>query len=93
MSLPACRSTRVAKAATAIAAALVMLPALPLAGQTAAEWTHWGADASSTRYSPLDQIDASNFNNLDGSVSECECARRQTICDTESEGFQISVRT
>ena len=65
MSLPSCRNTRFAKAATVIVASLVMLPALPLAGQTAAEWTHWGADASSTRYSPLDQIDASNFGDLE----------------------------
>ena len=29
------------------------------------EWRHWGADASSTRYSPLEQIDASNFEELE----------------------------
>ena len=27
-------------------------------------WSHWGADAASTRYSPLDQIDAENFEEL-----------------------------
>ena len=30
-----------------------------------AEWRHWGADASSTRYAPFDQIDATNFNDLE----------------------------
>ena len=50
------------------AAALLALAAA-LATQTLsaqqAEWRYWGADAASTRYSPLDQIDASNFSNLE----------------------------
>ena len=29
------------------------------------DWRHWGADAASSRYSPLDQIDASNFEELE----------------------------
>ena len=29
------------------------------------EWRYWGSDAASTRYSPLDQIDASNFGSLE----------------------------
>ena len=29
------------------------------------EWPHYAADARSSRYSPLDQIDASNFNKLE----------------------------
>ena len=29
------------------------------------EWRYWGSDAASTRYSPLDQIDASNFGELE----------------------------
>jgi len=33
-------------------------------GNAAGEWRYWGADAYSTRYSPLDQINASNFNKL-----------------------------
>src|SRR5437870_1784618 len=33
-------------------------------GNKPGEWRYWGADAWSTRYSPLDQINASNFNNL-----------------------------
>jgi glucose dehydrogenase len=33
-------------------------------GNPHGEWRYWGADAWSTRYSPLDQIDASNFGKL-----------------------------
>ena len=33
-------------------------------GNAPGEWRYWGADAWSTRYSPLDQINASNFNTL-----------------------------
>ena len=29
------------------------------------EWSTYGGDLGSTRYSPLDQINASNFNHLD----------------------------
>jgi quinoprotein glucose dehydrogenase len=34
-------------------------------GNVPGEWRHWGADAWSTRYSPLDQINASNFDSLE----------------------------
>ena len=33
-------------------------------GNAPGEWRYWGADAWSTRYSPLDQINASNFKSL-----------------------------
>lgn len=33
-------------------------------GNRPGEWRYWGADAWSTRYSPLDQINASNFESL-----------------------------
>ncbi|HET9514104.1 MAG TPA: hypothetical protein VFO95_09245, partial [Gemmatimonadales bacterium] len=33
-------------------------------GNVAGEWRVWGADLWSTRYSPLDQINASNFDSL-----------------------------
>ena len=33
-------------------------------GNVAGEWRYWGADAWSTRYSALDQINASNFDSL-----------------------------
>jgi quinoprotein glucose dehydrogenase len=36
----------------------------PLTAQDV-DWTHWGADASSSRYSPADQIDASNVEDLE----------------------------
>ncbi len=35
-----------------------------LRGNAAGEWRYWGADAWSSRYSPLDQINASNFDSL-----------------------------
>jgi quinoprotein glucose dehydrogenase len=38
-------------------------PAL-VRGNVPGEWRFWGADAWSTRYSPLDQINASNFDKL-----------------------------
>src|SRR5215470_10617270 len=38
-------------------------PAL-VRGNAPGEWRYWGADAWSTRYSSADQINASNFNNL-----------------------------
>ncbi|MEO6444421.1 MAG: hypothetical protein ABIZ91_09415, partial [Gemmatimonadaceae bacterium] len=33
-------------------------------GNVAGEWRHWAGDAWGTRYSPLDQINASNFDSL-----------------------------
>lgn len=33
-------------------------------GNVPGEWRYWGADAFSTRYSPLDQVNASNFKDL-----------------------------
>ncbi|OLC34824.1 MAG: quinoprotein glucose dehydrogenase [Acidobacteria bacterium 13_1_40CM_56_16] len=41
---------------------------VPLAGQSGAkngEWSTYGADLGSTRYSPLDQINRTNFSNLE----------------------------
>jgi glucose dehydrogenase len=34
-------------------------------GNAPGEWRYWGADAWSTRYSPLDQINAANFSTLE----------------------------
>jgi quinoprotein glucose dehydrogenase len=34
-------------------------------GNAPGEWRYWGADAWSSRYSPLDQINAANFNSLE----------------------------
>src|ERR1700686_2337256 len=46
---------------------LLGLAALPLAAQSGAkngEWTSYGGDTGNTRYAPLDQINADNFNKL-----------------------------
>src|SRR5262245_3049233 len=46
---------------------LLLLP-LGITGQSGArngDWTTYGGDLGSTRYSPLDQINAANFNNLE----------------------------
>jgi quinoprotein glucose dehydrogenase len=34
-------------------------------GNVPGEWRYWGGDAWSTRYSPLDQINATNFDKLE----------------------------
>src|ERR1044071_4282171 len=47
----------------AVLAASTQAPSL-VRGNAPGEWRYWGADAWSTRYSPLDQINASNFNQL-----------------------------
>jgi quinoprotein glucose dehydrogenase len=47
---------------------LVVWATMPIAGQLGAkngEWTTYGADLGNTRYSPLDQITADNFNKLE----------------------------
>ena len=47
---------------------LLVAGSTSLAGQSGAkngEWRSYAADTGSTRYSPLDQINASNFNNLE----------------------------
>jgi quinoprotein glucose dehydrogenase len=50
-------------------AALVLVATLPIAAQRGAapngEWTTYGADLGNTRYSPLDQINAGNFDKLE----------------------------
>src|SRR3954452_22243341 len=38
--------------------------ALPQSGAVNGEWRTYGGDLGNTRYAPLDQINASNFNNL-----------------------------
>jgi quinoprotein glucose dehydrogenase len=51
----------------ASASAFTLLGACPTLAQTAAadtDWLHYANDLSSTRYSPLDQINAANFNQL-----------------------------
>src|SRR5678815_4371760 len=64
------QSTRVAWLGGALAlVAILVFPSLGaqqqlVRGNAPGEWRYWGADAWSTRYSPLDQINASNFKDL-----------------------------
>ncbi|MCL4214075.1 MAG: PQQ-binding-like beta-propeller repeat protein [Gemmatimonadales bacterium] len=61
--LPAGVEAQVARPASAPGGTTpVMTP--NVRGNVPGEWRYWGADAHSTRYSPLDQIDASNFSKL-----------------------------
>ena len=49
-------------------ACLLAWVTLPLVGQSGApkgEWRTYGGDLGNTRYSPLDQINATNFKNLE----------------------------
>ena len=49
-------------------AGLLVWATLPVAGQAGAkngEWTTYGGDLANTRYAPLDQINANNFNKLE----------------------------
>jgi quinoprotein glucose dehydrogenase len=49
-------------------ACLLAWVTLPIIGQSGAantEWRSYGADLANTRYSPLDQVDAGNFKNLE----------------------------
>ncbi|HEX2344822.1 MAG TPA: PQQ-binding-like beta-propeller repeat protein [Vicinamibacterales bacterium] len=47
------------------AAAIVALPRANGRGTQAGEWRYWGGDEGSTRYSPLDQINAANVAKLE----------------------------
>ena len=70
------RLTRPRLLTLGIAAAAIAALAVPAAqsgarqgsglvrGNKPGEWRYWGGDAWSTRYSALDQINASNFSNL-----------------------------
>jgi len=70
--LTARRTLIVTMLAGAVLFGISFVRGTPVEGQGAAlvrgnapgEWRYWGADAWSTRYSSLDQINASNFNSL-----------------------------
>jgi quinoprotein glucose dehydrogenase len=49
----------------AVAAVISGLPASAQQGAKNGEWRSYGGDLGNTRYSPLDQIDATNFNKLE----------------------------
>ncbi|MCY3548146.1 MAG: PQQ-binding-like beta-propeller repeat protein [Gemmatimonadetes bacterium] len=59
------RSLGAALILAALTLTTLSLAAPPTASAQDGEWRYWGADAASSRYSPLDQIDASNFNDLE----------------------------
>ena len=61
------RLVRVAPIAVMLAATLAAtsVRVLGQSGTTNGEWRHYGGDSGSTRYAPLDQIDAGNFNQLE----------------------------
>ena len=48
-----------------LAAALLATPAAAQHGTTDGEWRTWAGDLGATRYAPLDQIDAGNFDDLE----------------------------
>ena len=57
-------------AAMVAALCLMSMPAVGQQGGSSTgtengEWRHWGGDTFSTRYSPLDQINADNFEDLE----------------------------
>jgi quinoprotein glucose dehydrogenase len=77
--LPGIRTVRLTLVAMAAAAIVAGAARSPISGEqtaqsrapsglvrgnVAGEWRYWGGDAWSTRYSPLDQINASNFGTL-----------------------------
>ena len=72
LHVPPRRTIGAAVALTVIAGGVLAGTRLSSAGQAPmlvrgnapGEWRYWGADAWSTRYSPLSQIDASNFGSL-----------------------------
>ena len=62
------RQTNLSRTSLATAACLLLWTAATAAGQSGAkngEWRTYGGDLGSTRYSPLDQINAANFNKLE----------------------------
>ena len=54
-----------AAAVAALVLPLAFASDRPFVGTANGEWRYWGGDEASTRYSPLDQINAENFKNLE----------------------------
>ena len=64
--------------ALASLAAVLTLATIGVRGQSGAkngEWTTYGGDLASTRYTPLDQINANNFNSLE-EIGRASCRER-----------------
>ena len=66
--------TRSVLALLFVGTAIAFIPSPPLSGQAGApvlpstragEWPHYSGDITGSRYSPLDQVDATNFNKLE----------------------------
>src|ERR1700730_2153268 len=55
----------IAPTALALCLLCVAIPASAQSGAKNGEWQTYGGDLASTRYSPLDQIKADNFNKLE----------------------------
>ena len=53
-----------ARRCVAIACLVSAIPAVAQTGAKNGEWRSYGGDTANTRYSPLDQINGSNFNKL-----------------------------
>ncbi|MBM3770132.1 MAG: pyrroloquinoline quinone-dependent dehydrogenase [Acidimicrobiia bacterium] len=58
-------SVRVWLGTVALCVAAVTTTAVAQKGATKGEWRSWAGDVGSTRYAPLDQINAQNFNTLE----------------------------
>jgi quinoprotein glucose dehydrogenase len=65
-------------------ASLAADPASPQTGATDGEWRSYGGDVGATKYSPLDQIDAQNFAQLEVAWRWQSADAR--LCKTESGG-------
>ena len=48
-----------------LAVLLVASPAAAQHGASPSEWRYWGGDNGATRYSPLDQIDRNNIDQVE----------------------------
>lgn len=90
-------SCRLACRRTGGALALLVLTTAPAQAQDGG-WSHWGADASSTRYSPLSQLTAANFADLevawiwrgDNYSPEGEAILRATPIYAEGKLFSVA---
>lgn len=91
-------SARVRMASAAIAALLLAQGGAAAQAPGNGGWTHWGADAASTRYAPLDQVTRDNFPDLevawiwrgDNYSPEGEAILRATPIYAEGKLFSVA---
>ena len=97
------RGSRAALVALAAAVMLCATPALfaqerTNAGTENGEWRYWGGDAASSRYSPLDQINAENFEDLevhaqlDLSMTIRQAPERALVAVIDSPAGRVELR-